>query len=423
MSGQHVPRPREMAGPPPQEQIDQTLAWVTEQFRAYYAAAPPELPPRFTRREFGFIWIGKKFFLRHTGFSSAEAFRAFVVREAPHHAYYSTAYYKTPSAPTMKEKEWLGADLIFDLDADHLPNAQEMSFEQQLAEVKKQARKLLHDYLLGDFGFDPDHVRIVFSGGRGYHFHVNDPRVLPLDSAARREIVDYVSPNETVAASLFEEWVSERAVKKDDFGRLQKTKVVPPASAPGWNGRITRTACDYLETLLHQDEREAVRSLTQIKGIGEKSAKDIVSYLTPERLERIRRDGRLEQFGTLARQAVIHAMIEQAKLHAPGETDEPVTADIKRLIRLPGSLHGKTGLRVTPLTVDSFETFDPLRDAVALPDEPVRVVVSKPVDVTLRGERAQVEPGEQDLPLHVAMFLVLRRSALRPMGAPLQAEP
>lgn len=404
-------------GPPPQEQIDQTLQWVSDAFRAYYATNPPPPPPRFGRREFGFLWIGKKFFLRHTGFPTAEAYTQFVQREAPHHAYYSTAYYKTPSAPTMKEKEWLGADLIFDLDADHLPGAAELSFAQQLAEVKIQARKLLHEYLLGDFGFAEENVRIVFSGGRGYHFHVNDPRVLQLDSAARREIVDYVSPNETVAEDLYQHWAWEEAVKKDDFGRLQKTTRIHPASAPGWNGRITRTALQFLDAVRAMPERDAVRTLTNIKGIGEKTARPIVQNLTDARIGRIRELGYLEQFDFLTREAFVKALIEQAKLHAPGETDEPVTADIKRLIRLPGSLHGKTGLRVTPLTVKEFESFDPLVDAVAFGDEPARVIVSKPTEVPLAGHTLQVEPGEQDLPLYAALFLVLRRAALRPLGA------
>ncbi|SVD73115.1 uncharacterized protein METZ01_LOCUS425969, partial [marine metagenome] len=39
--------------------------------------------------------------------------------------------------------------------------------------------------------------------------------------------------------------------------------------------------------------------------------------------------------------------------------DEPVTGDIHRLIRLPGSLHGGTGLVVKILNVDELEKFDP----------------------------------------------------------------
>jgi DNA primase small subunit len=410
-----------MGGPPPQEQIDATLEWVTSVFRGYYAQAPPEPPARFGRREFGFLWNGKKFFLRHVGFPGREAFQDFLVREGPHHAYYSTAYYKTPSASTMKEKEWLGADLIFDLDADHLKDADKLTYAEQLAEVKRQAKKLLHEFLLGDFGFDPEHVRIVFSGGRGYHFHVTDPRVLSLDGAARREIVDYLSPNEQVKPRLIEDWLTERTFDKDDFGRAKKTKVVAKATAPGWTGHLTRAFVSRLEELRSMPPREAEKELRKLEGIGKKTAEDIVAGLTPERIRRIAEDGKLDQFAALIKADFIDGLLPQAINQAEGETDEPVTADVKRLIRLPGSLHGKTGLRVTALTLEEFERFDPLRDAVALSDEPVRIVVSKPVDVPLKGKTLRLEPGEQEAPLYAAVFAVLRRSALRPYTGPVAA--
>jgi DNA primase small subunit len=309
----------------------------------------------------------------------------------------------------MKEKEWLGADLIFDLDADHLPNADKMSFEEQLAEVKKQAGKLLHEFLLGDFGFDEEHLRIVFSGGRGYHFHVSDPRVLSLDSAARREIVDYISPNETVAAALADGFIKTRAWDQTAFG-LQKDKIIPRGDAPGWNGLLARTIVGAIR------RAAATGEFPEIAGVGPKTAKDILAMATPERIARMEATGQLT-IPALNNQKVLQGFVEYAKVHAEGETDEPVTADTKRLIRLPGSLHGKTGLRVTPLTIDQFASFDPLRDAVALPGEPARVVVSKPLEVRLNGELWTLQPGEQELPLYVAMFATLRRSALRPLAA------
>ena len=426
-------------GPPPQEQVDATLQWVTDVFREHYRQEPPPLPPRHGRREFGFLWTGKKFFLRHVGFGSQAAFHDFLAHEAPHHCYYSTAYYKTPHAATMKEKEWLGADLIFDLDADHLPNADKMTFAEQLAEVKKQARKLLHEFLLGDFGFSEEHVRVVFSGGRGYHFHVNDPRVLQLDSAARREIVDYISPNDIISKTLAETWAVERTLVKDKFGHGKKEKFVAAATTPGWTGRLTRTIVEYLTELHAQPRPQAIKELCTMEGIGPKTAESVLDWSTPEQLSRLSSGGIFDYVPghlvgsdvrdtgsfsnrvfvppALQKESVVRGLVEKAKIRAQGETDEPVTADVKRLIRLPGSLHGKTGLRVTPMGIAEFERFDPLRDAVALGDEPTRVVVSKPMVVPLKGRTLHVEPGEQDLPLYAAMFVTLRRGALRPLPA------
>jgi DNA primase small subunit len=95
-----------------------------------------------------------------------------------------------------------------------------------------------------------------------------------------------------------------------------------------------------------------------------------------------------------------------------GEADEPVTSDIKRLIRLPGSVHGKTALRVVPVPLERLDTFDPLTEAVAFGDEPVKVLVSKPELVRFRDKTWDLQPGPQELPEQVALFVALRRKAL-----------
>jgi len=88
--------------------------------------------------------------------------------------------------------------------------------------------------------------------------------------------------------------------------------------------------------------------------------------------------------------------------------DEPVTADIKRLIRLPGSLHGGSGLKVMSLTIDELEKFEPLRDAVVFNDKLTRLKVIKPFAVQMKGKDIEVEPGEQELPEYVAVHLLCR---------------
>ncbi|MGA1848035.1 MAG: hypothetical protein ACMUHB_01720, partial [Thermoplasmatota archaeon] len=97
-----------------------------------------------------------------------------------------------------------------------------------------------------------------------------------------------------------------------------------------------------------------------------------------------------------------------------GETDEPVTTDIKRLIRCPGSLHGKTGLKVVEVDMDSIKDFDPLRDAVALGRDPVKVRVVEGAEQSLGGERFSLKEGETEVPLYLAYFLIARRMALLP---------
>lgn len=107
--------------------------------------------------------------------SSAGELVDYVRSMIPRHVYHSAAYYQRPGAPTMKEKIWQGADLIFDLDADHLRGAAS-SYAGMLEQVKRETLKLL-SFLLSDFGFAESKISVVFSGGRGYHIHVRDPRI------------------------------------------------------------------------------------------------------------------------------------------------------------------------------------------------------------------------------------------------------
>ena len=104
-----------------------THNFLKEKFRDYYANATLKTPPRFTSREWGFLGWSGKLMNRHQSFSSKSDLQRFLSKNAPRHAYHSVAYYKDPGAKSgMKDKIWQGADLIFDLDADHIPNAKAM---------------------------------------------------------------------------------------------------------------------------------------------------------------------------------------------------------------------------------------------------------------------------------------------------------
>jgi len=103
--------------------------------------------------------------------------------------------------------------------------------------------------------------------------------------------------------------------------------------------------------------------------------------------------------------------VERGRLEAMGEADEPVTTDIKRLIRVPGSLHGKTGLKVVELSIDSFRNFEPLEQAVAFGDGDVTVHLKEPFSMTMRGVRHDLNAGRNTVPEHLAVFLIARRTA------------
>jgi len=401
---------------------DPTQSFIIKRFRKYYTSEAIEIPDRLARREFGFMFFDRTFVLRHLGFRTRKDLKEYLVENAPSHAYHSSAYYEKPDAQTMAEKNWMGADLVFDLDADHLKNAEQLTYPQMLAEVKREIIRLIDDFIAGDLGFDVDKLKIVFSGGRGYHVHVLDPRVLGLGSHERREIVDYITGTDFDFDRAFPVRVFDARQFAQRTATMQKREM-PDKDSGGWKGRMVGGIDRFLIDLEVIGEEEAVKRYSGIKdrnsgrAVGEKMISGMYQELFDSRrgargVDRIRSERTFEIF---SRQVYLNAFIllvkELVKVSLVGETDEPVTSDIKRLIRLPSSLHGKTGLRVTVIERGDLEGFDPLRDAVPgiLTDRAVKVVAKSDVDIDLRGESIRLVKGEGEVPEFAALFLACRK--------------
>jgi DNA primase small subunit len=439
------PKPAEPPKPAPPTEfpppVKATVHWLNDMFAEWYRRNPPPMPDRFTRREFGYIlWPerpGVPPFIRHKAYDNADRFHWYLQKAGPHSVYYSTAYYRRPGEMKMADKQWLGAELIFDLDADHLLEAEkakaegrEMPLADQLALVKTQFKRLLDEFLFGDFGLGEGDVWITFSGGRGYHAHVVQEKLLGLGNRERREIVDYVtgkvpaekgSDKPDVSVFLHREVTRAREwqgkVKADETFRLA------PAGSPGWPGRMSRTLVQLLDANVFSAERPDARKwLMSLDGVGATTADKFL-----EKVKRMR-DGERTVEVLLAEGRISHrtdplfrvaekALEQHTMPLAKGETDEPVTADTKRLIRLPGclpgSLHGKSGLKVVTLTRSSLDSFEPLRDAVAFPPEPTRIIPRNDATVTLGGETVSVKKSEPtDVPLHHAVFWLARQGGV-----------
>ncbi|MDI9645065.1 MAG: DNA primase catalytic subunit PriS [Archaeoglobales archaeon] len=293
--------------------------FIEKKFKEYYSKSKIKLPKDFEKREFAFVPFSSlpEFIMhRHLAFKSEEDFQSYVLKNLPAHVYYSSAYYENPAETSMDKKGWLAADLVFDIDADHLP-LKIKSIESSLKMAKREVKKLL-TILKRDFGINEEDTKVYFSGGRGYHIHVTSEDFLELGSAERREIVDYLTIN------------------NPDL-RLDST--------------IRRRIEAYVKRF----------------------------------------------------SSTIEVAIEKLRVYV----DAPVTADTKRLIRMPGTLHGKTGLAV--VEVEDVEIFDPLSDAVVFGDEEVSVRVLKKVTVRIKDVNVRAKPGDViKVPEYAAIFLLCR---------------
>lgn len=394
--------------------IDPNSRFLLKSFRKYYKENAPIMPERFGRREFGFMFFDRTFVQRHVSFNKQTDLHRFLIGQVPSHCYYSTAYYQRPDAPTMEEKTWLGADLIFDLDADHLEGADKMSYSEMLAQIKKEMINLVDSFLLGDLGFKEDQISIVFSGGRGYHAHVSTKDVIRLGSAERREIVDYVT-----SSGLGIDWVfpfnrvptSQTNVRGQTRTNIAKDRIIPPADSGGWKLRMRQGLIDVVSDICESELKDLKVLYPSMSRMQAKTFAKFQEDLCRSRTAMFEKN-LMASLSKGNQEMLIEIMKNDVVPRLSGEVDEPVTADIKRLIRLPNSVHGKSGLRVTPLSRRGLDGFDPLVDAVPkeYSDESVKVTMRRDYEVSVKGERFSLK-GETEVPEYAAVFLIGRKAA------------
>jgi DNA primase small subunit len=246
---------------------------------------------------------------------------------------------------------------------------------------------------------------VVFSGGRGYHVHVRDSGVLELSRSARREIVDYLLG----AGVEFDDVVTTEAVAGSAGRSSPAQKRTLPAG--GWAGRTRRRLEGLFEELRELPEADALARLQEFEGIGEGKASAALAA-AEQNSEALAR-GNVD-----VHPAVYSIGREVFSTVVSAETapiDEPVTTDINRLIRLPGSLHGGTGLTVERIEREAVDEFDPLEDAISetfLGNE-IAVYVREPTTVELGGESFTLSEGVRSVPEHVGVFAMARGYATK----------
>lgn len=355
-------------------------------FSIYYEKFRSHEPDEISKREIGFIPFDGTM-KRHVAVETHTAMESLVRKIIPRHLYYSSTYYRKPWERKMEQKEWLGAELIFDLDADHIEGAQKMQYEKILEKVKEHTMRLISEFLTGSLGFDRKEIKLYFSGGRGYHVHIVSEKVYELGSDARREISNLVR--------------GEGLNRKDFIQNIGNYR-----RQSGWfyliDERFTevyrKLANDeHLEWLSEEDRAKVMEALHKSVSFNGKLR---------SRLELFTSTGRTKfsLLGDIDEKILDMCVEEVRKAHAC-EIDEPVTTDVHRLIRYPLSLHGKSGMMVLPIEVQKFDKFEPLNDAI--PDcfnLKAKFRASRKMRVRMRDEEVNIQPGEFIIPAYAAAF-------------------
>jgi DNA primase small subunit len=391
-------------------------------FRKYYAKdySLDNSVSIIDKREFGFV-LFREGMLRHRKFRNKDELETFLKNFAPSDAYYSCAYYEDPEAE-MEKKGWLGADLIFDIDADHIATScnkvhddwtcgdcgfagkgiepekcpvcggekfevSTWPCENCLASAKAETIKLL-EMLMQDFGFSEKELHVFFSGHRGYHVHVESETVRSLDSVARKEIVDYV-------CGLGFDVTLKGLGERNAFESLH-------LNSSGWQGRIARGIYDFILNAKRED----------YEGVGIKGnvAKAIMKNKDAilKRLNFVGWWRGVKGVGFETWRKIAEFCVKSQSV----QVDTVVTTDIHRLIRLVNTLHGKTGLKKVELPVSEIDDFDPFKSAVAFKKGSATVFVSDAPEFRIGDEIFGPYKNQKvELPTAAAVLLICKGRA------------
>jgi DNA primase small subunit len=350
------------------------VQFIKKIFAEYYRTAEIVIPS-IEKREFGF-GNRKKIDARHLNFANLMEFRNYLTRNTPLFVSHSTAYYRYPGATPIQKKEWMGADLVFDLDihAEGKYGAYAL-----LEDMKQDLERLVDDFIVNDFGIAKEHVVIVFSGNRGYHVHVRDPAYLPLGGDERRELVDYIMGQGLDYTDFF---------YTDERKRLHG----PSPEEGGYRGRFARGVI----RMLHEKPSEISRKFSK-----EKEREFFISGINDGNWSKTSLGTKdfLKRFESVAKKLPVASV----------NTDVGVTQDLSKLIRVPNSIHGETGLIAK--IVDDLESFDPFKDAI-LTGEPLKIRFTEDVpEIKAIGTEGFKKDEEKELPVHLAVFFVQKGSA------------
>ncbi len=372
-----------------------TALYIKKKFREYYIKHNISAPPEIYHREFGIGNIEKKIAFRHKSFKSENDLNHYLKFDAPFYISYSAAYYEFPENE-ISRKNWLGADLLFDFDA-------EMEFiePKKIEIIWDEILKLL-DFLKGDFGFSAKDIKVNFSGSKGFHVKVFDERIRKLGKEERREILDYVTANKLLSdikKSVFFE-VKEigsgvEIMDRKRKGTETKTEILigPKPDDVGWGKRIAEAAIE----ILNEDETN--------KRLGEERRRKI---------KEIREDiekGNYDKFREYLKDKRMKEKIKKYAVNLTADTDRQVTQDISRLIRLENTLHGGTGLRAKKIdNAENFTVEENFKDFVAFNETDVEISLNDDLKFWLLND-FELKKGINKIPEYVAVYLMLKGKA------------
>lgn len=402
-----------------------TQTFIRSKFSEYYIKNKNTIlaPSSIESREFGFFLFAENIVIRHKTFQKTLELRNFITNIVPSDVYHSAAYYNDPEAP-MDKKGWKGSDLIFDIDADHIeteckkkhdawscidckisglgkppqycPKCGGFKFNQNtwmcshcLEKAKEEILKLI-DLIHLDFGINLENIRVNFSGHRGYHLHIDSQQVRNLDTEDRKEIVDYIVGT-GLDTNLLDIW--------DTSGKIKSIGGLSP-NDPGWRGRLAKR----IIRIFSDADKETLKSI----GLKPQAIDSILSLQTYNSNTNQDTSWRMIK-GT--GKHTWNILIQRAIALESVGIDTVVTTDIHRLIRVAGTLNGKTGLKAMKIEIEELPEFNPFKQAVAFDGYETIHIEEAPRFMLGDQEYGPYNNVNEKLPRSAALLLLCKRRA------------
>ena len=367
--------------------LEKNAVLVEGAFKEYYFNRfdVVHVPVRASEREFGYQKINGGM-IRHLAIKNDKELHLLLMKEIPSDVYCSNAYYSFPNLP-MAEKDWKGADLIFDIDAKDLAlpcrkdhtvskctSCQNVSAGEQgecslcgstkfesasvicsncISESKKEVKKLI-DILTSDLAIKKEEIDVYFSGNEGFHIRVINSAYETLGSQERADLVDYIMLNGVIPETF--------GIKRQNNSKMS----LPTEDERGWRGRMAQN--------LFTTKAKTSRLTKQIISEGYQSFQ--------LRLEEIR-----QNMGV--------------------KVDPKVTMDIHRIFRLEGSINSKSGL--SKIQCSNLDSFDPFLEACLLGEDEVQIISNCPLSIKLKNKKYGPYHNETvTLPKYAAVYLICK---------------
>lgn len=274
---------------------------ISDLISKYYESATLEVPEDLPQREVAIQTLDGKM-VRHKAVKDVRELNVLASKLRAAHLYVSTASYMIPDAPKMEEKGWLRADLLFDIDVDHFEGCESeevLCGDKIVSKDECEKGKGVSMVPQGCLERGLDHVRRLIEVMDRY-FGVPREYAEVHFSGNRGFHVVYRNTNyDNVDSDVRREivdFIVGNQLNLEAIMCFEKGCVPPSPKDPGWRGRIGK----HLERLSYEEAERAVE------------------------MEKVL-------------------------------VDEQVTVDTSRLLRVPGSLHGKTGLMV--IKINPFREF------------------------------------------------------------------